>query len=302
MKNHDVVMMIRRAIAGDREMFVKTVEAMAANEEAGGRRDVARSLRQALQEQPTMTTLRWSPPARLAEHATVLDVPLKRPELLFRPDIEAAIAAIVEEHAASEHLIEAGLEPAKRILMCGPPGTGKTSAAIRLGYELRRRVALADGHKMLGSHLGESSAAIAKLFEAIAEFDGLVFFDEIDSIGGVREQGKDGASRENARMVNTLLAVFERDIGRSVIIAATNRRDLLDEALVRRFDTVIEFSRPDAKMIHQLIAQHAPDLAAPARDAIHKDAVMSGWSHAEIVNRVRHCRKSAILAKFRGNP
>ncbi len=225
-------------------------------------------------------------------------IPDSRPALHLQPETEEAVLNIIDEHQTREALQLAGLRPARRILFYGPPGTGKTSAAFWLAHALRRRLAFADAHKLVGSHMGESSAAIAKLFEAARLFDGILFFDEIDSLGGVRQHGADGASREMAGMVNTLLTQMERDTGESMLIAATNRRDLLDRALLRRFDAVVEFPLLSPRQLFRMIELDAAMLPLDVRQRIHADAVSQALSPAEITTAILRERKRIVLATY----
>ena len=228
----------------------------------------------------------------------VQPIPAQAPTLHLQPETEAAVLDIIDEHLACDALQLAGLRPARRILFFGPPGTGKTSAALWLSHALRRRIAFADSHKLVGSHMGESSAAIAKLFEAAQSFDGILFFDEIDSLGSIRQPGTDGASREMATVVNTLLTQMERDAGDSVLIAATNRRDLLDRALLRRFDAVVEFPRPSPRQLFRMIELDAAMLSLGVRQRIHAEAISQDWLHAEIATAILRERKREVLATY----
>lgn len=294
MKAHEVARLIELAMSGDKAGFIGVVKMIAANETAAGRRDVAQRLQWALETKMQMKEMRWRAPDELTKHATVLDCPAEVPALFLEPLTETAIAAVLDEHRYASELREAGLRPAQRILLSGPPGTGKTSTAMFLAHKLGKEIALAPAHKIVRSHLGESGAALASLFSSLPGFGGLLFLDEIDGLG-IGRSSDGSAAHENARITNALLTLLEGDIGTSIVVAATNRRDLLDDALLRRFDIIVEFFSPKPDTARRILLDMGRDLPSDCVQKLMQDAMMNGWSHAALVNELMRARKKRVL-------
>jgi SpoVK/Ycf46/Vps4 family AAA+-type ATPase len=299
MKPGDVAKIIEEAMRGDKAAFVAAVQRMANAEKEAGNPSNFRWLTAALRTPQTLKAMEWIPPANLTKHATLLDCPSEPPPLYLEKSTTDAIDAVLDEHQYTAELAEAGLKPVSRILLSGPPGTGKTSTAVYLAHKLGKSVALAPAHKIVQSHLGESGQNIAGLFAALRGFGGVLFLDEIDGLGLGRSGEGSGASVENSRITNALLTSLESDIGDTVVVAATNRRDLLDPALVRRFDAVIEYHQPSADTVQRVIAAVGKDLPADLARRMERDALMSGWSHATLVNELLRARKAQVLAAAR---
>ncbi|OUO58392.1 AAA family ATPase [Collinsella sp. An271] len=128
-------------------------------------------------------------------------------------------------------------------LFQGPPGTGKTESAKHLARILRRTLYMVDFNAVIDSRLGETSKNISALFEEVNQTGGsaIVLFDEIDALALDRINQHD--VREMGRATSTLLRELDRLSENVVLIATTNLYESLDRALVRRFDTSVDFSR-----------------------------------------------------------
>lgn len=188
-----------------------------------------------------------------------------------------------------------GIRPRRRLLFHGPPGNGKTSAAAALASRIGRTVYVASLPAIVGSHMGESGARLSKLLGALAAPIVLVL-DEIDALGSSRVSSKDAAGREYNTITNTLLTLLDQhDSG--VLIATTNRVDILDPALVRRFDDAVEFAAPDseakAELAHKLCGRFGVTFTAAhhAADADSFDAVAK-----HVIALIRERALAEILA------
>ena len=110
---------------------------------------------------------------------------------------------------------------------------------------------------IVSAKLGETSKNLAKLFSKAATEDCIIFIDEFDSLGKIRDYSQDHG--EMKRVVNTILQLFDYLPQSSLVIAATNQKDMLDDALLRRFDVNIEFDLPDEKHVRELIDLNLKD-------------------------------------------
>jgi SpoVK/Ycf46/Vps4 family AAA+-type ATPase len=176
--------------------------------------------------------------------------PLSFDDLILGADIRASLDEIVSEHRSVPQLLARGLDARRRLLFHGPPGNGKTSASIALASALGISGYVVSLPHLVDSHMGVTAANLAKLFPALGAGVCLVI-DEIDSIGSTRISNGDGAGREGNHTVNSLLSLLDRTEG-GLLVATTNRRDILDPALIRRFDLELEFQAPEPQHREQL--------------------------------------------------
>ncbi len=143
----------------------------------------------------------------------------------------------------------AGIRPPKGVLLVGGPGTGKTLIAKALAAQCKVNFISVKGPELLSKWVGESERGIRDVFrKARQAAPAIVFFDEIDAIAPTRREGADGA-RVSERMVGQLLLDLDgiEALDDVVVLAATNRPDLIDRALLRpgRFDVIVELPLPD---------------------------------------------------------
>ncbi len=156
---------------------------------------------------------------------------------------------------------EIGIDPPKGILLFGPPGTGKTLLAKAVANETHATFIKIVASEFVNKYLGEGSRIVRDVFELAKEKSpAIIFIDEIDAIGTERVSSSEGADREVQRTLMQLLAELDGfesrgDVG---IIGATNRPDILDEALLRpgRFDRTIEVPNPAKESRQKILEIH----------------------------------------------
>ena len=157
----------------------------------------------------------------------------------------------VKEHLSAEILRQYDLPIANKILLHGPSGCGKTLASYVIAGELKKMMVVVNLGAIVSSKLGETSKNLAKIFRKAASEDCIIFIDEFDSLGKVRDYSQDHG--EMKRVVNTILQLFDYLPQDSIVIAATNQKDMLDDAVLRRFESSIKFDLPSPKQISELI-------------------------------------------------
>lgn len=178
-------------------------------------------------------------------------------------------------------------KPAKGILLYGVPGTGKTLLAKALAHETNSNFISVKGPEIHNKYVGESERKIRKIFDkARQSAPCIIFFDEIDAIASLRGSGSSG-TQVNERVVSQLLTEIDglEELKDVVIIAATNRPDILDPALMRagRFGTHIEIPVPDEDAREAIIKVHLKD--RPIDDSVKMEILMKltkGMVGAEI--------------------
>jgi AAA+ superfamily predicted ATPase len=135
--------------------------------------------------------------------------------------------------------------PRSRLLFTGPPGCGKTSAAAAIAYELGLSAFRVHFPGLLGNgYMGTAANNIRNALGPVMRTGHVVVFDEIDAIGSARTEGRTGADREYNVVVSTLLTELDSVGSHGIFIATTNRSELLDPALRRRFEDEFEFASP----------------------------------------------------------
>ncbi len=158
-----------------------------------------------------------------------------------------------------------GIEPPKGVLLVGPPGTGKTLLAKAVAHQTNAAFIRFVGSELVQKYIGEGARLVRELFELAKEkAPSIVFIDEIDAIGARRMDVATSGDREVQRTLMQLLAELDGfdPIGDVKILAATNRPDILDEALLRpgRFDRIIEIPLPDIVAREEIFSIHLKNM------------------------------------------
>ena len=156
-----------------------------------------------------------------------------------------SLKQIVREHRHKDLLVGGGIKPTQRVLFFGPPGCGKTLAAQVIAGVLSSPIAIVRFDAVVSSYLGETAANLRRVFDFIQRGRWVVLFDEFDAIGKDRDNAFEHG--ELKRVVNTLLQLMDAFRGESLLIAATNHEKLLDKAVWRRFETVVQFPAPSVQ-------------------------------------------------------
>ncbi|HON80837.1 MAG TPA: proteasome-activating nucleotidase [Methanoregulaceae archaeon] len=169
----------------------------------------------------------------------------------------------VEYPLTKPHIYErVGVEPPKGILLYGPPGTGKTLIAKAVAHEARATFIRMSGSELVHKYIGEGAQLVRELFALAREKSpSIVFIDEIDAVGSTRTNDGTSGSAEVQRTLMQLLAEMDGfdTRGDVRIMAATNRVDMLDPALLRpgRFDRAIEIPLPDSAARKAILEIHS---------------------------------------------
>lgn len=188
-----------------------------------------------------------------------------------------------------------GVNPPKGLLLYGAPGTGKTLLAKAVATESEANFILVNGPELLSKWVGESEKAVREVFKKARHTSPtVVFFDEIDSLAPKR--GTNNESNVTERVVNQLLTEMDglEDLYDIVVVAATNRPDILDPALLRpgRFDRIILTPVPNEKARTEIFKVHTKGM--PVKVDLQKMAKMTeGYAGADIE---AVCREAAIYA------
>ncbi|AWR97349.1 CDC48 family AAA ATPase [Acidianus sulfidivorans JP7] len=197
----------------------------------------------------------------------------------------------------------AGIEPPRGILLFGPPGTGKTMLAKAVSTESGANFIAIRGPEVLSKWVGESERAIREIFRKARMYaPSVIFFDEIDAIAPSRGISTDSGVTE--RLVNQLLAEMDgiENLDNVVIIAATNRPDILDPALLRpgRFEKLIYVPPPDKQARYEILKVHTKKVVL-GEDVNLEDLAerTEGYTGADLAALVREAAMIAIRQGMR---
>ncbi len=212
------------------------------------------------------------------------------------PDQRARLERVIVEQQHTQKLQANDLAPRRKLLLLGPPGSGKTLTASAVAGELRLPLFTILLEGVITKFMGETAQKLRTVFDAMTKTRGVYLFDEFDAIGARRSSGNDVG--EIRRVLNSFLQLLENDRSQSIVIGATNHPELLDPALYRRFDDVLVYRLPDGEEIRRLIQSQLGgfkakvDWAAVIREAI-------GLSYAELARAAQEAAKSAVLRDSR---
>ena len=199
---------------------------------------------------------------------------------------------------------KAGVSPPKGILLVGPPGCGKTLLAKAIATESQTNFISVKGPALMSKWVGESEKGIREIFhKARQAAPCIIFFDEIDSLVPTRNSGG-GDSHVSERLLSQFLAEFDGldELRGVLVLAATNRRDMLDAAVLRpgRFDDIVEMTMPDEEGRAEIFAVHlrnkplASDIERPELAAL-----TEGFSGADISAVTRKAAMAAVRRAMR---
>jgi len=214
-------------------------------------------------------------------------------EMSLDPAVAARLTEVLIEERACERLRAHGYAPARKLLLAGPPGTGKTMTAAALAGEMGLALFTIQLNALITRYMGETAAKLRLVFDAIETTRGVYLFDEFDALGGDRASPNDVG--EMRRVLNSFLQFIETDDSDSLIIAATNHAGLLDRAVFRRFDAVITYVLPAADVARALMQDRLAPFDTSRLPWDEAVAVSGGLSQADIAAACDHAGKRAVL-------
>jgi AAA+ superfamily predicted ATPase len=223
-------------------------------------------------------------------------MPRRRLEDIILPTItRRAVDQLIEEQQRSDLLRAHGVEPRHRILLVGPPGTGKTSLAEAIADAVAVPLFIIRYELMIGSYLGETAARLKRVFDYARTTPCVLFFDEFDAIG--KERGDVHETGEIKRVVSSLLMQIDELPSYTIVAAATNHPELLDRAAWRRFQLRLSLPMPTLKNLASYIEAFTNRFQEPLGQPAATIAKRLGRiSYAEAEDFCLELRRSKILA------
>ena len=256
----------------------------------GGQTATGNAIRK-LHSLPSLPTNKDNGLGLLEERAVVRE----EKDIILSDATQSALDEILMEHYRADTLRSYGMQPAQKLLFCGPPGCGKTLAAEVIAHALSMPLVLVRLDSVISSFLGETAANLRKVFDYIAQQPVVALFDEFDAL--TKDRGDSADHGELKRSVNAVLQMMDGYRGESILIATTNYETLLDKAVWRRFDEVVLFEMPNLEQIKRLLALKLSGIRRNFEaDDAQVASLFKGMSHADIERVLRRAVKEMILS------
>jgi SpoVK/Ycf46/Vps4 family AAA+-type ATPase len=288
--------LLRSHAAGDDAAFYAVAAQIAALEARRGHTRLAQDLKNAIEASRGQPLARRATPLAkprgdLAELVTASYPKVTLRDLVAPTDLLSQLRQVLSEQKQRRSLTDRGFAPAHRLLLEGPPGTGKTMTAAVIAHELSLPLLTVRLDSVMSKFLGESATKLRVVFDAVAEQRAVFLFDEFDALGGDRSANDVGEAR---RILNSFLVFLEHASAESIVVAATNHQAILDRALFRRFDLVIHYSLPDEQQAVAVMRSRLGSLRKGIRWAAVGPATV-GLSPAELVKASEAAAKLALM-------
>lgn len=260
--------LIKSFADGDEARFYATAMQIAASEARSGHTALAEELKKLIDSSKeksnkvrTLGVVKTLPVSTAQKELNDL-LELSHPheklkEMVLDAELLSKLKRVLDEQKKAELLRQNNLFPRKKLLFTGPPGCGKTMSARVLASELALPLFIIRLDGLISRYMGESIAKLRLIFDSMLQFKAVYFFDEFDSIGTTRNQANDVG--EIKRVLNAFLLQIEKDNSNSLIIAATNLPETLDQALFRRFDDIINYPLPTKEELLKLYKKELAD-------------------------------------------
>jgi len=288
--------LLRSHASGDDASFYAVAAQIAAQAARKGHNRLASDIKQAIdaaRTEPVAT--RVTPIARprgdLAELVSASFPNVGIRDLVGPPELLDQVGQVLTEQRQRATLTARGCAPVHRLLLEGPPGTGKTMTAAVVAHELSLPLLTVRLDSLVSRFLGETASKLRQVFDAVEQQRAVYLFDEFDALGADRAAADVGEVR---RILNSFLVFLEQASSESIVVAATNHRSMLDRALFRRFDMVIAYRLPDAAEGAAVMKRRLGPIGRGLRwNSIALEG--DGLSHADLVKAAEAAAKAALM-------
>lgn len=290
---------------GDDERFYSIAMQLAAHEAKIGHGKLAEDLRDLVDQAKARRGL---PPKDAAKAVPIgrprgelagllsVDYPKNRlGEMVLDESLAYQLKRVIREQRQASRILAHGLSPRRKLLLMGPPGTGKTMTASVLAGELGLPLFQVRLDGLITKYMGETAAKLRQVFDATDRTRGIYFFDEFDAIGSQRGLANDVG--EVRRILNSFLQMIEQDESHSLIVAATNHPEILDHALFRRFDDILHYTLPDEGHIASVLESRLGKMAVKGVSWKRLASKAEGLSYAEVVRACNETLKDALMGE-----
>jgi SpoVK/Ycf46/Vps4 family AAA+-type ATPase len=214
-------------------------------------------------------------------------------DIILSKQTRESVERVLQEWRNGPLLESYSLTKRSKLLLVGPPGCGKTLSAKVIAGEVQLPLFVVKLDGLISRFLGETSVHLTNIFNAMATTPGVYLFDEFDSIGTTRGERRDVG--EVSRVLSTFLLLLENFSGNSLVIAATNYENALDDALFRRFDDVIHFPMPSQAQLGELLKLRLAKFPHEKTNFTLISKAALGMNYAEVSRAVNEAIKMAVM-------
>jgi SpoVK/Ycf46/Vps4 family AAA+-type ATPase len=217
-----------------------------------------------------------------------------REQPLLSVDLEETLSQLIQERRQTERLASMGLSPTRSAIFVGPPGVGKTLTARWLSAQLGVPLYVLDLTAVMSSLLGRSGSNLRAALDFAKRISCVLLLDEIDAIAKRRSDDTDVG--ELKRLVTVIMQEVDEWPATGLLLAATNHPELIDPALWRRFDLVIDFKAPEMSAVKAAIKRFlGPDYALFGRWIDILTLAFNGESFSDIERELQRFRRAVAL-------
>ena len=295
--------LLQSHLEGDDTRFHSVAMQVAAHEAKLGHGKLAEELRELVDQSKVRrstaiknnTVPISQPRGELASLLTVSYPKSRLADMVLHSELEQQLQRIILEQRHAAEILSQGLQPRRKLLLVGPPGTGKTMTASVLAGELGLPLFEVRLDGLITKFMGETAAKLRQVFDSTQQTRGGYFFDEFDAIGSQRGLSNDVG--EVRRILNSFLQMIEQDKSHSLIIGATNHPEILDNALFRRFDDLLHYELPDEEHIASALKSRLSRMSVKNTSWKRLAKKALGLSYAELTRAADEVLKTALIER-----
>ncbi|PRY11424.1 ATP-binding protein [Kineococcus rhizosphaerae] len=251
------------------------------------------SVRPQAPAQPTLPASVAQPRGELAQVLTVALPRLSLADLALGSDVMARLHRVLTEQRHAETLRARGFQPLRKLLLTGQSGTGKSMTAEVLAAELALPVLTVRLDVFADLPAEDAVAKLSLVFDLLAQSRGVCLFDDVDAL-----IDPDGGERSRTRLRDVLRAFtgfLDADTSTGVLVVTTNRPQLLDRPVLRRFDTVVDYPLPSTGVVQEVVLRRLRGFDLSGVEWPRVASTASGLSHEQVSAAAALAAKQSIL-------